>query len=79
MNTHIDGNNITSLKDAELMLRDPAIHTQRETSNWICYLFGNKPDGEGMAYTPPIDQVPNWFVRWMMGVMLGCMWIKNDQ
>lgn len=49
-----------------------------ESSDWSCYLFGNKPGGVGMIYVPTKDQVPNWFVRWMMKICLGCTWVKKD-
>lgn len=49
-----------------------------ERSDWSCYLFGNKPGGMGIVYVPAKDQVPNWFVRWMMKICLGCTWVKKD-
>lgn len=49
-----------------------------ERSDWSCYLFGNKPGGVGIVYVPAKDQVPNWFVRWMMKICLGCTWVKKD-
>jgi hypothetical protein len=47
--------------------------------NWKCYLFGNTPEGHGMIYFPSEGQVPNWFVRWMMKVCLGCTWVKKER
>jgi hypothetical protein len=47
--------------------------------DWKCYLFGNTPSGHGMVYFPSKGQVPNWFVRWMMKVCLGCTWVKKEQ
>jgi hypothetical protein len=47
--------------------------------DWQCYLFGNKPGGHGIVYFPSKGQVPNWFVRWMMKVCLGCTWVKKEQ
>lgn len=45
-------------------------------SGWKCYLFGSTPNGDGMVYFPREGLVPNWFVRWMMKVCLGCTWEK---
>jgi hypothetical protein len=47
-------------------------------SEWKCYMYGSKPNGMGMVYTPTEDKVPNFFVRWMMKVCLGCTWEKDD-
>ena len=49
----------------------------RKSSNWKCYLFGNRPGGNGFVYTPPEGQVPNRFVRFMMRICLGCLWVKE--
>jgi hypothetical protein len=51
---------------------------QPKQSNWTCYLFGNRPGGMGMCYTPVEGQVPNRFVRFMMRICLGCTWVKKD-
>jgi hypothetical protein len=51
--------------------------TQPKLSNWTCYLFGNRPGGMGMVYTPAEGQVPNRFVRFMMRICLGCTWVKK--
>jgi hypothetical protein len=48
-----------------------------ESAGWTCYLFGTKPGFGGFVYKPSKGQVPNFFVRWMMKVLLGCMWIKD--
>ena len=50
---------------------------QPKLSNWTCYLFGNRPGGMGMVYTPVEGQVPNRFVRFMMRICLGCTWVKK--
>lgn len=47
-------------------------------SNWKCYLFGSDPDGDGLVYIPSEGNVPNWFIRWMMQVCLGCTWVKTS-
>jgi hypothetical protein len=52
------------------------MHTQPQ-SDWTCYLFGNKPGGAGIVYSPTKDKVPNVFVRWMMKLCLGCTWVKG--
>jgi hypothetical protein len=51
--------------------------TQPKLSNWTCYLFGNRPGGAGIVYTPQEGQVPNRFVRFMMRICLGCTWVKD--
>jgi len=48
-----------------------------ETSDWDCYMFGNKPGGRGLCYTPQKGMVPNRFVRFMMRICFGCTWIKK--
>ena len=49
-------------------------------SEWECYLFGSKPGNRfSMRYCPEEGNVPNWFVRWMMKVCLGCTWVKKQQ
>ena len=47
-------------------------------SNYTCYMFGNRPGGMGMVYTPAEGQVPNRFVRFMMYLCFDCRWVKND-
>ena len=48
-----------------------------ERSDWSCYMFGNRPGGAGMVYTPTKGKEPNWFVRWMMKICFDCLWIKE--
>ena len=51
-----------------------------ERSDWKCYLFGSKPAAQGsFIYTPTKGNVPNFFVRWMMKVCLGCTWVKEKR
>jgi hypothetical protein len=47
-------------------------------SNWTCYMFGNRPGGVGIMYTPEEGRVPNRFVRFMMKICFACTWVKND-
>ena len=47
-------------------------------SNYTCYMFGNRPGGSGIIYNPAEGQVPNRFVRFMMRICFGCLWVKND-
>ena len=54
------------------------INNQPERSDWKCYMFGNRPDGIGIIYTPAKGQVPNRFVRFMMKVCFDCLWVKED-
>jgi hypothetical protein len=49
-----------------------------EKSEWACYMFGSTPGSNGLVYYPNKNSVPNWFVRWMMKVCLGCTWMKGD-
>ena len=47
-------------------------------SDWSCYMFGNRPGGSGIIYTPQEGKVPNRFVRFMMRICFDCKWVKND-
>ena len=47
-----------------------------EPSGWECHLFGSK-DRQGITYFPAKGAVPNFFVRWMMKICLGCTWVKT--
>ena len=56
------------------------ITEQPELSGWKCYLFGSKPEMyPAFMYTPNIHNVPNWFVRYMMKICLGCTWVKGEE
>ena len=46
-------------------------------SNWKCYLFGNRPGGNGIMYVPAEGGVPNRFVRFMMRICFDCLWVKD--
>jgi len=48
-----------------------------ESSEWQCYLFGNRPGGVGMIYRPKKGREPNWLVRWFMRVCFDCLWVKD--
>lgn len=48
-----------------------------EQSEWQCYMFGNSPGGTGFVYTPAKGREPNFFVRWMMKILLDCTWVKR--
>jgi hypothetical protein len=48
-----------------------------EPSRWTCYMFGNRPGGMGIVYTPRLGNEPNWFARWMMRVCFDCLWVKE--
>ena len=47
-------------------------------SNWKCYLFGSLPANPALVYTPSEGNVPNWFIRWMMRICLGCTWVETS-
>ena len=53
------------------------IHSPK-LSNWTCYMFGNRPGGVGIMYTPHEGRVPNRFVRFMMRICFDCTWVRND-
>ena len=53
------------------------VFNQPKLSNWKCYLYGNRPGGGGIVYIPSEGQVPNRFVRFMMRICLGCLWVKE--
>lgn len=59
------------------MMLDYKIEPPRN-SEWKCYLFGARPDRPAMVYVPAEGCVPNWFVRWMMKICLGCTWVKAE-
>ena len=46
-------------------------------SGWKCYLFGNRPGGNGIMYVPSEGRVPNRFVRFMMRICFDCMWVEK--
>jgi len=50
---------------------------QPKYSNWKCYLFGNRPGGNGIMYVPSEGRVPNRFVRFMMRICFDCLWVKD--
>jgi hypothetical protein len=55
--------------------------TPQQDPEWKCYLFGNKPEtgSYGIVYIPSVGNVPNWFIRWMMKVCLGCTWVREQK
>ena len=48
-----------------------------ELSEWTCYMFGSKLDGNGFVYTPVKGNLPNRFVRAMMKICFDCTWLKE--
>jgi hypothetical protein len=61
----------------ESLSKGLTINFRPECSDWKCYMFGNRPDGKGIIYTPAEGQVPNCFVRFMMRICFDCFWVKN--
>lgn len=54
------------------------IRKEPERSDWKCHLFGADPTtGDGFVLTPAKEDVPNWFIRYTMKVLLGCTWVKK--
>ena len=59
-------------------LNENDIVNPSEHSEWACYMFGTRPgDRNGFVYLPTKENVPNWFVRLMMKIFLGCTWVKE--
>jgi hypothetical protein len=56
---------------------DALIVNQPKHSNWKCYLFGNRPGGNGIIYIPQEGRVPNRFVRFMMRICSDSVWVKD--
>tara|TARA_R110000822_G_C15073261_1_gene468840 strand:- start:55 stop:273 length:219 start_codon:yes stop_codon:yes gene_type:complete len=54
------------------------IAEQPELSGWKCHMYGSNPDGYGMVYYPTEGNVPNFFIRYMMKICLGCTWVKGE-
>ena len=48
-----------------------------EMSKWDCHLFGSDGTG-GITYTPVEGNIPNFFIRWMMKICLGCRWERKE-
>jgi hypothetical protein len=59
--------------------RDYTFQLSPERSEWQCYLFGNRPGGDGISYRPVKGKEPNWFVRLMMLVCFDCLWVKDKE
>lgn len=57
--------------DAHQPIRTPPM------SDWVCYMFGNRPGGFGIQYQPIEGRVPNAFVRFMMRVCFDCLWVRT--
>jgi hypothetical protein len=53
--------------------------TTPEQSEWVCYLWGNRPNLTGIVWRPNKGKEPNWFVRWMMKICFDCLWIKEKK
>ena len=51
---------------------------QPEFSEWCCYLFGSKPGSGGIVWRPHKGKEPNWFWREMQWLILGNLWVKED-
>ena len=76
------GKKIVSGKPGELHIygegKEGATLTIPEYSKWVCYLFGNTPHhNDGIAWRPHKGNVPNIFIRFMMGICFGCTWVKE--
>ncbi len=47
-------------------------------SEWQCYLFGNKPGDLGIVWRPEKGKEPNWFWRKMQYLILGNLWVRDN-
>jgi len=64
-------------EENEYLIKDGTIKFEiPEPSDWKCYMFGSR-NGNGLVYTPAKGDVPNFFIRWMMKICLGCTWVKT--
>lgn len=68
-----------------IILKEPAAphswwiqHTHvsqpREPSDWLCYLFGSRPDKGGLVWQPEKGHVPNFLTRFFMWLLFDCYW-----
>lgn len=60
-------------RDNEQAIFKSSYHSR---SGWVCHLFGS--DGQ-LTYWPEKDCEPNFFVRFMMRICLGCRWEKVEK
>ncbi len=75
-----DDQDLGKKMDDKVIMTAQTVFLERLNSDeWQCYLFGNTPKGQGMVYVPTKGQVPNWFIRWMMKICLGCTWVKRKK
>jgi hypothetical protein len=70
-------NNVKNTTSAMVNTSEFLLVKTPESSEWQCYLFGNRPGGMGIVYIPPKGRVPNWFVRLAMRIFFDCLWVKN--
>jgi len=70
-------NNVKNTTSAMVNTSEFLLVKTPESSEWQCYLFGNRPGSIGMIYIPPKGRVPNWFVRLAMRIFFDCLWVKN--
>ena len=80
-NVNVQENNIGQPVDTDkwkfVIPDDALVVNQPKQSNWKCYLFGNRPGGNGIMYVPSEGRVPNRFVRFMMRICFDCLWVKE--
>jgi len=70
-------NNVKNTTSAMVNTSEFLLVKTPESSEWQCYLFGNRPGSIGMIYIPRRGRVPNWFVRLAMRIFFDCLWVKN--
>jgi hypothetical protein len=51
---------------------------KHEMSEWKCYLFGGRSDSNYISWRPRKGKEPNWFWRKMQYLILGNLWVKDN-
>ena len=65
---------IVTKKPEDCKISVPYLIQQPERDpEWRCYLWGSTDT----FYVPQKGAVPNWFIRYMMKICLGCRWERN--
>ena len=49
-----------------------------KVSPWKCHMFGSTPASQGLCWVPNEGCEPNWFWRKMQWLILGNLWVKDD-
>ena len=68
---------VAEISDVQQTDNEPIRFRMPELDGWECFMFGNKPGGSGWVWVPTKEDVPNWFVRYMMRICFGCTWVRK--